>query len=179
MSLLAALREVYRRAPDDSRICDMMKQLQARGFDVGALTAEDQALRTNATISERKSVKATPEHTDYDYESFAIENTESLLAQLATPQTVSDVLWNFNDATTSQVPQQDLQQNIQPKIPQEIHLDISPDMQHDASFNLAYPDNETLTDPFVTNSTDLDLSLGLADYTDETYLMPGFSENPY
>lgn len=102
LSLLDALRELYRRAPDDTAVRDTMMQLQARGFDVGTLTLEHQKSQSNSSPHEDESPNPAPEPTSWDYGGVEVDNLETLLAQPATPQVVSDFLWNFGDAPNTQ-----------------------------------------------------------------------------
>lgn len=98
--LLSALRELRRKAPDNSDVCDTIEQLQRKGFDIESLRFKDphRDSHKNEAPLECSSSK-TPELEPWGSTQLTMEYLQSLHEQPATPQVVSDFLWHFGDAT--------------------------------------------------------------------------------
>lgn len=116
ISLLSALRELRRQAPNDRVVCDTIEQLQRKGFDVDSLKFKDQhqdSFQVEARTEQRET--ARPNHISWDYNQLSVDEIQSLLQQPATPQAVSYLLWHFGDAAS-----QDLTQSQTQKMPWQV-----------------------------------------------------------
>ncbi|KAF2115705.1 hypothetical protein BDV96DRAFT_54710 [Lophiotrema nucula] len=142
LSLLDALRELYHRVPHNGAIQDTIKRLQARGFDVGPLETMDATLPNIESTRKQEDFESTADSFSWDNTDSNLESLERLLAQPATPQMVSDFLWNFSDLPAEENPQEPLQQNPL----QSPYLEYSSNNHQDALFNTAFLGDGTLMD---------------------------------
>ncbi|RYN51578.1 hypothetical protein AA0119_g11786 [Alternaria tenuissima] len=116
ISLLSALRELRRQAPNDRVVCDTIDQLQRKGFDIDSLKFKDQ--HTDLSQSEARTEQSEtvrPTSISWDYNQISMDDIQSLLQQPATPQAVSDLLWHFGD-----VANQDLIQSQTQSMPLQV-----------------------------------------------------------
>lgn len=116
ISLLSALRELRRQAPNDRVVCDTIDQLQRKGFDIDSLKFKDQ--HTDLSQSEARTEQSEtvrPTSISWDYNQISMDDIQSLLQQQATPQAVSDLLWHFGD-----VANQDLIQSQTQSMPLQV-----------------------------------------------------------
>lgn len=151
--MLSALRDLQRKIPDNSDLCDTIEQLQRKGFDIEALRFKDPHRDCQKEESPRESAspKTIPESEPWKPTQFTMEYLQSLLEQPATPQVVSDFLWQYSDTTQ----QHDVQHPPQPMRWQSA----------DSFFGMTVPQNvHPIVDPlsgrFINPST---MSFGLED----------------
>ncbi|KAH7109603.1 hypothetical protein B0J11DRAFT_235022 [Dendryphion nanum] len=150
LSLLEALKELYRRRPDDSTINDTMRQLQARGFDIGTIKPRSPAPQNDAPNQQQSNIGTAAETISWDYNGLTIDDLDSFLAQPATPQAVSNILWNFGDADLSEMEQTSSQQSVLQDIQMDIGSDASQDLQLDALISGNYSIDDCLMDSFLS-----------------------------
>lgn len=112
ISLLNALHELHRRFPTDSKIRNVLGQLEASGFDVRPLEPHNELLRDGDAVrgqsaSEGRTDHAAGDNVGLDLDSTCSFNLGPLLAQPEPldSQTVADFLWSAGDVTTQGIHQ--------------------------------------------------------------------------
>lgn len=97
--MLSALRDLHRKIPDNSDVCDTIEQLQRKGFDIEALRFKDPHRDSQKEESPRESAspKTIPESESWDSTQLTMDYLQSLLEQPPAPQVVSDFFWQYGD----------------------------------------------------------------------------------
>lgn len=99
--MLSALRDLQRKIPDNSDVCDTIEQLQRKGFDIEALRFKDPHRDSRKEESPRESAspKTIPESEPWEPTQFTMDYLQSLLGQPPASQDASDFLWQYSDTT--------------------------------------------------------------------------------
>lgn len=138
VTLLGALRELNRRAPDDQAVRETILQLERRGFEINSLKYDDPTRVHVLHPSKSSSESAIPEAAPWVNSEFTIDDLELFLEQPATPQVVSDLLWNFGDP---------------PSCEDEMN-EADPSRDSGESFSNNIPNNTSMTISFVNQPMD-------------------------
>lgn len=144
--MLSALRDLHRKVPDNSEVCDTIEQLQRKGFDIEALRFKDPHRDSHKEESPRESAspKTISESEPWESTQLTMDYLRSLLEQPAAPQVSSDFLWHYDDTP---------QQNEVPHHPHPMRWQSA-----DSFFGMTVPQNvhpiiDPLSGRFINPST--------------------------